>query len=167
MQKGLNPPKFTLELSVLRKVGRANPGVVGRSEHKTHSPNETKIMKKVKSILGALLALCVLASTAVAGEKAINDKCPLSGKGVNASKTSTVEIEVCCNNCKGKVEKNPAAHLAKAAKASKGECVLSGKAAKTSAKVQVGFCCGNCKAKFDKDPKKFLGKVKAAKKKKA
>jgi hypothetical protein len=123
-------------------------------------------MKKLQSILGALIALCFLASTAMAGEKAINDKCPLSGKGVDASKTSTVEIEVCCNNCKGKVEKNPAAHLGKAAKANKGECALSGKPAKTSAKVTVGFCCGNCKGKFDKDPKKFLGKVKAAKKRK-
>ncbi len=124
-------------------------------------------MKKLTSILGAFTALCLLASTAVAGDKAINDKCPISGKGVDASKTSKVEIEVCCNNCKGKVEKNPAAHLGKAAKAAKGECVLSGKPAKTSASVTVGFCCGNCKGKFDKDPKKHLGKVKAAKKKKA
>ena len=57
--------------------------------------------------------------------------------------------------------------MAKAAKADKGSCILSGKAAKTAAKVNVAFCCGNCKGKFDKDPKKFLSKVKAAKKKKS
>lgn len=121
-------------------------------------------MKKLTTIL---LALCFLASTAIAGEKAINDKCPLSGKGVDASKTSSVSLEVCCNNCKGKVEKAPAKFMAKAAKADKGSCILSGKAAKTAAKVNVAFCCGNCKGKFDKDPKKFLSKVKAAKKKKS
>ena len=49
-------------------------------------------MKKLTTIL---LALCFLASTAIAGEKAINDKCPLSGKGVDASKTSSVSLEVC------------------------------------------------------------------------
>lgn len=40
-------------------------------------------------------------------------KCPISGKDVKESKTSTAMVGVCCGGCKKKVEKEPKKHLAK------------------------------------------------------
>ena len=121
-------------------------------------------MKRFASFILAV-AFCVVTSSAVAGSKAINDKCPLSGQGVDASKVSTVKVEFCCNNCKGKFDKAPGKFIAKAAKGKEGKCIFSGEDAGASSEVKVAFCCGNCKGKFDKEPKKYLAKVKAAKKK--
>src|SRR5262245_36280796 len=48
---------------------------------------------------------------AVAAAKPINAKCPLSGKVVDAAKTSvykTQTIGFCCDNCKGKFDAEPA-----------------------------------------------------------
>ena len=92
----------------------------------------------------------------------INDKCPLSGKDVDASKSSEVKVSFCCGNCKGKFEKDPSA-ISKIEKLPNEKCPLSGKAvaADASTTVAVAFCCGNCKGKFDADPAKFVGKVKA------
>ncbi len=121
-------------------------------------------MKKLTSVLGALIAMCVFASAAIAGDKTINDKCPLSGKGIDASQTSKVKVEFCCDNCKGKFDKAPGKFMAKAAKGEKGKCIFSGDDASASSTLNVGFCCGNCKGKFDKAPAKSLAKVKPKKK---
>ena len=43
--------------------------------------------------------------------KTVNDKCPLSGRAIDAKKTYTVAF--CCNNCAGKFKKDPAKHIAK------------------------------------------------------
>lgn len=122
-------------------------------------------MKRIASLIIAV-AFCVAASSAVAGSKAVNEKCPLSGKAVDSSKVSTVKVEFCCNNCKGKFEKSPTKFMAKAAKGQEGKCIFSGEDAGASSEVKVAFCCGNCQGKFDKSPKKFLGKLQAKKKKK-
>jgi len=121
-------------------------------------------MKKFTLILTAVVTLFFVAG-AQAGSKAINKTCPLSGKAVNPSKVATVKVEFCCNNCKGKFDKAPARFMGKAAKGKDGQCILSGKPAKTSSEVTVAFCCGNCQAKFEKSPKKYLAKLQAKKSK--
>src|SRR5688572_19942944 len=112
----------------------------------------------------ALVAVFALTATSIGQDKKaapINDKCPLSGKDIDASKSSDVKVSFCCGNCKGKFEKD-ASSISKVDKLPNEKCPLSGKAvaADASTSVAVGFCCGNCKSKFDADPAKFLGKVK-------
>lgn len=124
-------------------------------------------MKRITSLILAVAAFCVATSAALAGSKAVNDKCPLSGRAIDDSKVSTVKVEFCCNNCKGKFEKSPGKFMAKAAKGEEGKCIFSGEEAEAKSEVKVAFCCGNCQGKFDKDPKKYLAKVKPAKKKKS
>ena len=54
-------------------------------------------------------------STAVSDDPAY-EKCPLTGKALDASKKSVYQgktIVFCCNNCKGKFDKDPSAHKAK------------------------------------------------------
>ena len=56
------------------------------------------------------------AAPAPAKAKAINAKCPLSGKDVDAAASVTYKAQViafCCNNCKGKFEAEPAKYIAK------------------------------------------------------
>ena len=51
-------------------------------------------------------------------KKAINTKCPLSGKDVDAAATSVYKaqtIAFCCGNCKGKFDAEPAKYIAKVA----------------------------------------------------
>ncbi len=53
-----------------------------------------------------------------ADAKPINAKCPLSGKDVDAAASFTYKKQViafCCNNCKGKFEKEPEKFIAKVA----------------------------------------------------
>jgi len=76
--------------------------------------------------------------------KPVNDKCPISGKAIDAKQT--VDVGVCCGNCAKKVVKDP--KLALKAKGDFTKCPVSGKAAKK--KVTIGFCCGNCKGKASK-----------------
>jgi len=126
-------------------------------------------MKKWNHI-AALAVLTLFIGFAQADEKApektlFNDKCPLSGQAVDATKTSDYKVEFCCNNCKGKFEKDPAKHLPKAADAEPGTCIFNGREAKVSTTLTVGFCCGGCKSKFDEAPKDYIAKVKPAEKK--
>ena len=123
-------------------------------------------MKKWNLLVGlAVLTLCLGIAQAEDTEKTLfNDKCPISGAAVKASSNSDYKVEFCCNNCKGKFDKNPAKHLAKAAEAEPGTCIFNGRPAKTSSTLTVGFCCNGCKAKFDEEPNKFIAKVKPAEK---
>lgn len=121
-------------------------------------------MKKFTLILTAVVTMFFVAG-AQAESKAINEKCPISGKGADASKVAKVKVEFCCNNCKGKFDKSPTKFMAKAAKGKDGKCIFSGEDAGASSEVKVAFCCGNCQAKFEKTPKKFLAKLQAKKKK--
>lgn len=125
-------------------------------------------MSKLTRIVGVVAALALvvtLTSYSTAAEKkekvsAINKKCPLTGKAVNASKVIAVEVGLCCNNCKGKFDKDP---LAYAAKVKDGKtCPISGRAGgKATSKVGVGVCCGGCAKKAGKDPYGVLAKVKS------
>ncbi len=122
--------------------------------------------------LAAILAVALtFGTTSVQAEKSakksiINDKCPISDRGINKSKTTDVKVGFCCGNCLGKFTKAPGKHLKKVAAGKEGKCPFSGKDANPSktATITVGFCCGNCKGKYDKDPLKNLAKVKVAKK---
>ncbi len=110
------------------------------------------------------VGLAVVSATEKPGD-ALNDKCPVEGKAVKADCTSDVTIKFCCNNCKGKCEKDPGAYLGKIDKLPNEKCPVAGKDVKdASATVTVAFCCDDCKKEFDKDPTKCLGKVKAKKK---
>lgn len=96
----------------------------------------------------------------------LNDKCPLSGKDIKAGCSSDVTIKFCCNNCKGKCEKDPGAYIGKVDKVPNEKCPVAGKDVKdASATITVGFCSGDCKKEFDKEPGKCLSKVKAKEKK--
>lgn len=119
------------------------------------------------NLLAGMVALTLFLGLAQADDAAktlFNDKCPISGRDVDTSKTSDYKVEFCCEKCKAKFDKNPAKHLAKAAKAEPGTCIFNGKPAKASSTLTVGFCCGNCKAKFDEAPNKFITKVTPAEK---
>lgn len=116
-------------------------------------------------VAGSLSLVAYSSSAPKAG--AINDKCPLSGEAVKADKTSEVKVKFCCDNCKGKFEKDPTACLGKVDKLPNEKCPVAGKPAKDAeATVTIAFCCGDCKGKFDAKPTEYLGKVKAAEKKK-
>ncbi|MDX1564330.1 MAG: hypothetical protein R3236_02940 [Phycisphaeraceae bacterium] len=122
-----------------------------------------KLSYLLVAVLGLGLGISALAKEG--GKKPINDKCPISGKAVDDSKTSSVTASFCCGKCLGKFQKSPGKYLGKVAEAEEGKCPISGKTAKESktATVVIGFCCGKCKGKFDESPKKYLGKVKPAK----
>jgi YHS domain-containing protein len=116
--------------------------------------------------------------------KAVNAKCPVSGKDVDAAQTVTHEgqlIAFCCGNCKGQFEKEPAKFIGKVEgfkkkeekkeekkpdgkKAINAKCPVSGEAVDAGQtfeykKQLIGFCCGDCKGKFEKEPGKFIAKV--------
>ncbi len=120
----------------------------------------------------SVLAVVAMASFAVVGiaeEKsagAVNAKCPFSGKDVNADSTIDIKVGFCCNNCKGKFDKDPLACLAAKPVKALDKCPLSGKdAGDASSTVKVAFCCNNCKGKGEKDQVAVLGKLAPAKKK--
>ncbi|MGB1124746.1 MAG: hypothetical protein ACPG4Q_06045 [Phycisphaeraceae bacterium] len=121
-------------------------------------------MKRWNLIAGlVLLTLCL--GITQADEKAktlFNDKCPISNRDVNESKTSDYKVEFCCKKCKAKFDDAPGTHMDKVAKAEPGTCIFNGNPAKTSSTLTIGFCCGGCKGKFDDDPKKYIGKVSPA-----
>ncbi len=110
-------------------------------------------MKKILAIASAL-AICVAFS--FAAKKApspANEKCPVSGKAVDAEQT--IGIGVCCGNCAKKVAKDVKGILAKVKSDNKGggdsepvntKCPISGKGSKKV--VTVGFCCPKCKGKY-------------------
>ncbi len=145
-------------------------------------------MKALGLALSLLVMLGFARANDLADDKPINKKCPVSGKDIADGHTTKYKEKVigfCCDNCKGKFEKEPekyagkipelkdkkaAEEIAFADDPINKKCPISGKdvdAKQTSTyKEQViGFCCGNCKEKFDKEPEKYIGKVKEFKKK--
>ena len=80
----------------------------------------------------------------------VNEKCPVSGKAVDADQT--IGIGVCCGNCAKKVAKDVKGILAKVKSDSKDSdtvnsaCPISGKGLKKV--VTVAFCCAKCKGKY-------------------
>lgn len=113
--------------------------------------------------LASVVVLAAFIGIAQADEDAktlFNDKCPISGQNVNPEKTSDYKVEFCCNNCKGKFDKEPAKYLDKAAESEPGKCIFNGRDATVSSTLTIGFCCDNCKRKFDKTPNFYIAKVK-------
>jgi len=111
-------------------------------------------MKKLISILIAtILGFGAYAFAAKKAPVPVNEKCPLSGKAINAEQT--IGIGVCCGNCAKKVAKDVKGTLAKVKSDNKGggdsepvntKCPISGKGSKKA--VTVAFCCAKCKGKY-------------------
>lgn len=122
----------------------------------------------MKSVIKSAFALIGLASisigSAIAAD-AVNDKCPISGKAADGSKSVELVAEFCCGKCVAKFEKDPTAYAAKVAKAADGKCAFSGKDAKKETKISIAVCCGKCKKKGDGDPKALFAKLQKKKKK--
>ena len=120
-------------------------------------------------MLGTALALIVAFSVTVAEEaKKENAKvtCPVAGKEIKIADAKVVsyrksDVYVCCDGCKGKLEKDSAKYATKANKQlvetkqyKQVKCPLGGRAVnpKQTVKVggvEVGLCCGNCKKKAE------------------
>ncbi len=111
-------------------------------------------MKTILAITTAtLLGFGAYAFAAKKAAGPVNEKCPVSGKAVDADQT--IGIGVCCGNCAKKVAKDVKGILAKVKSDNKGggdsepvnlKCPLSGKGSKKV--VTVGFCCPKCKGKY-------------------
>lgn len=118
----------------------------------------------------AILASLLFISGAMAET---NKKCPVSGKDVDAAKTTEVKVTVglCCSKCQAKFEgdtKMQQDAVKKYAGSTESpvnkKCVVSNKdvaSGNTStASMTVAFCCDKCKTTFEADPKKYISKVK-------
>lgn len=127
----------------------------------------------MKKFIAALVASLLCAFTAGADDAA-NKKCPVSGKDVDAAKTTTVSVTVgfCCSKCQGKFDADAKAKE-KALKDNVGskdtpankKCIYNAskdasKDNTATASKTVAFCCDDCKTKFEADPKKYYSKVK-------
>ncbi len=108
-------------------------------------------MKKIIAI--ATAAILCFGAYAFAAKKAagpVNEKCPVSGRTIDADQT--IGIGVCCGNCAKKVAKDVKGILAKVKSDSKDSdtvnsvCPISGKGLKKV--VTVAFCCSKCKGKY-------------------
>jgi len=111
-------------------------------------------MKKLISIfIATILGFGAYAFAAKKAPVPVNEKCPLSGKAINAEQT--IGIGVCCGNCAKKVAKDVKGALGKLTSDNKGggdsepvntKCPISGKGSKKA--VTVAFCCAKCKGKY-------------------
>lgn len=126
---------------------------------------------RTRSMFAAVALMAVVGVSVVLAAKAENDKCPLSGKAINASKVCTISVDVgfCCNNCKGKYESNPSAYTSKIAgivpQIVNDVCPMSGRKVDPTKVLtikgeKVAFCCGNCCGKAAKDKAAVAGKIK-------
>ena len=119
------------------------------------------------AVLGLAVAAGLGVAMATPAADSVNDKCPVLGKDVDASKTSEVKVKLCWKDCKEKWDKDTAAMLAKIDKLPNAKCPVTGEDAGNDCVVSatVAFCCGNCKGKFDKDSAPYLKSIKARAKK--
>ncbi|MCP4171727.1 MAG: hypothetical protein GY758_13245 [Fuerstiella sp.] len=128
--------------------------------------------KPVMALLTACLALACVAGTFAdekqekkqTKKKAAPIKCVVAGKDINIADAKVVsyrnaKVYVCCDNCKGKVEKDSAPFAAKAnhqlvrtKQYRQTKCPLSGGPIDKAQKVRVAnqivkFCCEKCQGK--------------------
>lgn len=119
-------------------------------------------------LLGLAVLAAFVAGLAVnaADEKKFSAKCVVAGKPDAKEDKNTAykggKVYFCCDNCKAKFEKDPAAYAVKAnaqlvttGQFKQVKCPLTGKdvaEGKTLevSGVKVGFCCDGCKGKVDK-----------------
>jgi len=124
-------------------------------------------MKNRLLLCSAGLALVFAVASTQADEKAkkvTRVKCVVAGKEIDLVKAVAVKYRgasayVCCNNCKGKFEKDSSPFATKAnhqlfltAQAKQVKCPIAGRKADPSKSVRIGgvsvaFCCDNCKGK--------------------
>jgi len=127
-------------------------------------------MRRNIFLCGAGLALVFAVASTQADEKAkkvTKVKCVVAGKEIDLSKAVAVKYRgasayVCCNNCKGKFEKDSSAFATKAnhqlfltSQAKQVKCPIAGRKADPTKSVKisgvsVAFCCGNCQGKASK-----------------
>jgi hypothetical protein len=117
----------------------------------------------IKSAIALIGAVSITLGSAIAAD-AINDKCPISGKASDGSKSVELVAKFCCGKCVAKFEKDPTAYAAQVAKAADGKCAFSGKDAEEESKISIAVCCGKCKKKGAADPKALFAKLQKKKK---
>ena len=115
----------------------------------------------------ALVSAVVSTHAADKSSKVTKVKCVVAGKEIDLSKAVAVKYRganayVCCNNCKGKFEKDSAPFATKAnhqlfltGQAKQVKCPIAGRNADSTKSVKisgvsVAFCCGNCQGKASK-----------------
>ncbi len=127
--------------------------------------------KSVMTLLAACLALVCVAGTFADEKKEKQEKkkvesvnCPVAGKEIKIADAKTVSyrnanVYVCCDNCKGKMEKDSAPFAAKAnhqlvrtKQYRQTKCPLSGGPIDKEQKLKVAgqlvkFCCEKCQGK--------------------
>ena len=131
----------------------------------------------MKILLTSLVLALLIAPAVLSQDKPSlpfygNEKCPITGKPVDAAQAVTFEeqlVAFCCGNCKAAFEKDPSKHASKVdglkRKPVNAKCPVKGTNVNPDhilvhkGKV-VGFCCPNCKAAFAKTPAKFEAKIK-------
>ena len=107
-------------------------------------------MKKFIAFASAILIGFSFSFAAKQAPKPVNEKCPVSGKAIDATKP--ISVGVCCGNCAKKVGKDVKGILAKVKSDNKDGktvnkvCPISGKGIKKT--VVIGFCCGKCQGKY-------------------
>ena len=116
-------------------------------------------MKTPIKLFVAVFCAIAFGSGAALAADAVNKNCPISGKAADGSKSVKYTAEFCCGKCVAKFEKDPTAYAAKVAKAAKGKCAFSGKAASETSDVHIAVCCGKCEKKVKADPAKFFAKL--------
>ncbi|MEC7863080.1 MAG: hypothetical protein VYC70_10705 [Verrucomicrobiota bacterium] len=119
----------------------------------------------IKSAIALIGAVSITLGSAIAAD-AVNDKCPISGKAVDGSKSVELVAKFCCGKCVAKFEKDPTTYASKVAKAADGKCAFSGKDVDEDAesKINIAVCCGKCKKKGAADPKALFAKLQKKKK---
>lgn len=126
----------------------------------------------MKKLISTLIAGLLFAGAAQAADP-VNKKCPVSGKDVDATKTTDVSVTMgfCCPKCVAKFEADTKMqHDAVRKYAGTKDAIANTKCpitnkdvdkdATAKATMTVGFCCEKCPAVFEKDPKKYITKVK-------
>lgn len=116
-------------------------------------------MKTLMKFLSTVFCVLAFGSGVALAVDAVNKKCPLSGKASDGSKSVKYTAEFCCGKCVAKFKKDPTAYAEKVAKAEKGKCAFSGRAASESVDIHIAVCCGKCEKKVKTDPGKFFAKM--------
>ena len=123
-------------------------------------------MRSLIKLAIALVGVVSISLGSAIAADAVNDKCPISGKAADGSKSVELVAKFCCGKCVAKFEKDPTAYAAKVAKAADGKCAFSGKDVDEDAesKIKIAVCCGKCKKKGAEDAKALFAKLQKKKK---
>ena len=127
---------------------------------------------KTLTLLAAFAALAFVVTSGIAEDEkpkkkeVTTVKCPVAGKEVKIADAKIVSykdanVYVCCDGCKGKMEKDATTYATKAnhqlvvtKQFRQAKCPLSGGAIDKEQSTKIGgvavkFCCDKCKAKAD------------------